>query len=75
VVNATTRYGFGYGSPLFSNKNCGIESSSGACAANTSSIVSSTIGTWWRFYRGPIGYMQVGATLTNLKRETRTKGS
>jgi hypothetical protein len=30
---------------------------------------NSTIGAWWRFYRGPIGYMQVGATLTNLKRE------
>jgi type II secretory pathway pseudopilin PulG len=69
VVNATTRYGFGYGSPLFSNKNCGIEGSTGSCAANTSSIVSGTIGAWWRFYRGPIGYMQVGATLTNLKRE------
>jgi hypothetical protein len=69
VVNPTTSYGFGYGSPLFSNKNCLVESSSGSCAANTSSIISGTLGAWWKFYVGPIGYMQIGATLTNLKRE------
>ncbi len=61
-------YGYGYGSPLFSNAGCETEGS-GACAANTSSIKSGTIGGWWKFYEGRIGNMQLGVTDTYIRRD------
>jgi hypothetical protein len=60
--------GYGYGDPLFSNAGCETEGSS-ACAANTSSIKSGTLGGWWKFYEGRIGNMQLGATDTYIRRE------
>jgi hypothetical protein len=61
-------YGYGYGSPLFDNSGCFAEGGS-ACAANTSRIVSATLGGWWKFYQGWLGYAQVGLTDTWIKRE------
>src|SRR5262249_13733375 len=61
-------YGYGYGSPLFSNAGCGTEGS-GACAANTSSIKSATVGGWWKAYEGQLGNMQIGFTDTYVRRE------
>jgi len=58
AVNGAT-LGYGYGSPLYDNSGCGIELST-VCAANTSRIEQVTIGAWWKYYQGPIGYMQVG---------------
>jgi hypothetical protein len=67
ATNAT--YGFGYGSPLFNDTGCLIESSPGACSANTSSVTSATLGGWWKFYQGAIGNMQLGLQLSHIKRE------
>ncbi|HKT72120.1 MAG TPA: hypothetical protein VJQ47_04470 [Steroidobacteraceae bacterium] len=60
-------YGYGYGSELFSNAGCEIEGAA-ACAANTSSIESGTLGGWWKFYQGELGNMQIGATDTYIRR-------
>ena len=65
---APALYGYGYGSPLFSNAGCETEGSS-ACAANTSSIKSGTLGGWWKFYEGQLGNMQIGLTDTYIRRE------
>jgi hypothetical protein len=72
VVNGVTQ-GFGYGSPLYNNSGCLIEGSAGnLCVANTSKIQQATIGAWWKFYQGPLGYMQVGAQGAYTKREIFT---
>ncbi len=60
--------GYGYGDELFSNVGCETEGSS-ACAANTSSIKSGTLGGWYRFYEGQLGNMQIGATDTYIRRD------
>ncbi len=67
-VSSGKRYGYGYGNPLFDNSGCGKEGAS-ACAANTARIISGTLGGWWKFYRGFLGYAQVGLTDTWIKRE------
>jgi hypothetical protein len=67
-VAAPAIYGYGYGSPLFSNAGCETEGSS-TCAANTSSIKSGTLGGWWKFYEGQLGNMQIGLTDTYIRRE------
>jgi hypothetical protein len=61
-------YGYGYGSPLFSNAGCETEGSS-TCAANTRSINSGTLGGWWKFYQGELGNMQIGLTDTYIRRQ------
>ena len=43
-------YGYGYGDPLAVNSGCETEGV-GTCAANTSQIISGTVGGWWKFYR------------------------
>lgn len=64
-------YGFGYGDPLAVNSGCETEAV-GTCAANTSQIISGTVGGWWKFYSGPLGNAQVGLTDTYIKREIFT---
>jgi hypothetical protein len=72
VVGApSANYGYGYGSDLFNNSGCEVEGSS-LCAANTSSIRSGTVGSWWKFYRGGLGNMQIGFTDTFIRREIFT---
>jgi hypothetical protein len=61
-------YGYGYGNALFDNGGCETEGV-GSCAANTSRIVSGTVGGWWKFYQGWLGNGQVGLTDTWIKRE------
>jgi hypothetical protein len=61
-------YGYGYGNSLFDNSGCGTEGV-GSCAANTSRIVSGTLGGWWKFYQGWLGNGQVGISDTWVKRE------
>lgn len=61
-------YGYGYGDPLFNNTGCETEGAS-ACAANTSSIKSGTLGGWWKFYQGELGNAQIGITDTYIRRE------
>jgi hypothetical protein len=67
VDGAPLTYGYGYGNPLFSNAGCETEGI-GTCTANTSSITSGTVGSWWKFYEGAFGNMQIGATDTYLRR-------
>jgi len=64
-------YGYGYGDPLFNNSGCETEGAS-ACAANTSSIKSGTLGGWWKFYQGELGNAQIGFTDTYIRREIFT---
>ncbi len=67
-LSGSRRYGYGYGNPLFDNSGCEKEGAS-ACAANTARIISATLGGWWKFYQGFLGYAQVGLTDTWIKRE------
>jgi hypothetical protein len=67
VAGAPVTYGYGYGNPLFSNAGCETEGV-GTCTANTSSITSGTLGSWWKFYEGALGNMQLGVTDTYLRR-------
>jgi hypothetical protein len=63
-------YGYGYGDPLAVNTGCETENAGAAvCAANTSQIISGTVGGWWKFYSGPLGNAQVGISDTYIKRE------
>jgi hypothetical protein len=66
VAGKTTPYG--YGNSLFDNSGCETEGA-GICTANTSRIVSGTLGGWWKFYQGWLGNGQVGITDTWIKRE------
>jgi hypothetical protein len=68
--NANGNTFLGYGSPLYDNTNCLVEGTSGKCTAHTSSVTGTTIGGWWKFYKGDIGNFQLGAQLTHVKRET-----
>jgi len=67
VTVGTKTYGYGYGNPLFDNSGCGIEGAA-ACAANTSSISSGTLGGWWKFYQGTLGNAQIGFSDTYIRR-------
>jgi hypothetical protein len=61
--------GEGYGSPLFNNSGCGIETLPGnnttpgllgACTGDTKSLQEGTAGLWYRFYKGSYGTLQLG---------------
>ena len=71
----------GYGSPLFNNTGCGIETlpSSGLtagfnpgglsnCNADTKDIVEGSLGFWYKPYNGPKGKMQFGLQYSYLTR-------
>jgi len=68
VTAAGKTYGYGYGNALLDNSGCETEGT-GSCAANTSRIVSGTVGAWWKFYQGWLGNGQVGIVDTWVKRE------
>ena len=66
----------GYGSQLFNNTGCGIETlpSSGLtagfnpgglanCNADTKDIVEGTLGFWYKPYNGPKGRLQIGTAV------------
>ena len=61
----------GYGSPLFSNAGCGVETLPGttagfnpgalaACNGDARNIIEGTIGFWYKPYNGPKGRLQFG---------------
>ncbi len=70
----------GYGSPLFANYGCSIETLPGAggfspgslanCAGNTRNILEGTAGFWYKFYNGPKGRLQFGSQYSYLVRNT-----
>ena len=68
VTSGGNAYQYGYGDPLLVNTGCETEGV-GTCAANTSQIVSGTVGGWWKWYSGRLGNAQVGLTDTYIKRE------
>lgn len=59
---------YGYGNPGVNNSGC--DTLGGTCQAQTKSISQITIGGWWKFYQGHIGYMQLGLQASHTKRET-----
>jgi hypothetical protein len=64
-----TLKGYGYGNPLYDNAGCGIElAPASTCTANTTGVVQGTVGTWYRFFKGPFGTMQVGAQYSYTRR-------
>ncbi|HXC25384.1 MAG TPA: hypothetical protein VNU46_05665 [Gemmatimonadaceae bacterium] len=74
----STTTGIGYGSPLFSNAGCNIETppsganaigSTGSCTADTRAVYQGAVGTWYRFYKGPAGAMQWGLQYSYTGRE------
>lgn len=62
--------GEGYGSPLFNNSGCGVETLPGNtgftvgglanCNNDASNVMEGTGGFWYRFYKGPKGTLQYG---------------
>jgi type II secretory pathway pseudopilin PulG len=68
VTSGGQSFQYGYGDPLLVNSGCETEGV-GTCAANTSQIVSGTVGAWWKWYSGWLGNAQVGLTDTYVKRE------
>ncbi len=68
VTVAGKVYGYGYGDSSFVNTGCETEAV-GTCAANTSQVLSGTVGGWWKFYQGSLGNAQVGVSDTYVKRE------
>ena len=68
VASGGKNYQYGYGDPLLVNTGCETEGV-GTCSANTSQILSGTVGGWWKWYAGPLGNAQVGVTDTYIKRE------
>ena len=70
----------GYGSPLFANYGCSIETLPGAggfapgalanCAGNTRNLIEGTAGFWYKFYNGPKGRVQMGSQYSYLVRNT-----
>ena len=70
----------GYGSPLFANYGCSIETLPGAggfspgaltnCAGNTRNLIEGTFGFWYKFYNGPKGRLQMGSQFSYIVRDT-----
>jgi len=70
----------GYGSPLFANYGCSIETLPGAggfapgalanCTGNTRNLIEGTTGFWYKFYNGPKGRLQFGSQYSYLVRNT-----
>src|SRR5271157_4430326 len=70
----------GYGSPLFANYGCSIETLPGAngfspgalvnCAGNTRNLIEGTVGFWYKFYNRPKGRVQMGSQFSYIVRDT-----
>ncbi len=66
-----TTYGYGIGD----NSGCNVNfaaSPKGACNGTVSTVREATAGFWWKFYKGPIGYLTVGAQGELVKISTFT---
>ncbi len=71
----------GYGSPLFSNAGCLVETVPAAgngftpgtpanCNGDTRNVIEGTVGFWYKFYNGPKGRLQVGPQYSYIVRNT-----
>jgi hypothetical protein len=72
-TNTAGTTGYGYGSPLYNNSGCLVEGSAASstnCIANTKSIEQGTLGTWWKYYQGQMGNLQLGLQGSYTKRDT-----
>jgi hypothetical protein len=65
-VNAAGQ-GVGYGSPLIDNSGCTMEIGT-PCSAQNQTLWQVQPGFWYRFYRGPLGTVQVGASYSYTHR-------
>jgi hypothetical protein len=72
-----TLTGFGYGSPLASNKGCLTETlptnqntpgAVGGCQGDTKDMIEATLGFWYRFYKGTKGTVQWGPQYSYISR-------
>ncbi|MDR3749566.1 MAG: hypothetical protein P4M04_15705 [Acidobacteriota bacterium] len=71
--------GVGYGSPLFKNTACGVETLPGTggfapgglsnCTGQTRAIIEGTTGFWYKPYNGPKGRLQMGLQYSYLTRD------
>jgi hypothetical protein len=71
-TNAAGTTGYGYGSPLYNNSACLVEGaapSSTNCIGNTKSIEQGTLGTWWKYYQGQMGNLQLGLQGSYTKKD------
>jgi hypothetical protein len=57
--------GYGYGTTLASDADCGIELDS--CSAQTRALDEVTAGAWWRFMHGGYGTLQAGVQYSYVK--------
>jgi hypothetical protein len=57
----------GYGIPTIDLSGCNTEG--GTCAPNTGKVSQATLGGWYKFYRGNIGYLQLGLQASFTKQE------
>ncbi len=65
---AVTAGGYvGYGIPTIDLSGCLKDG--GTCAPNTGKVSQSTVGAWWKFYRGSVGNMQLGFQASFTKQE------
>jgi hypothetical protein len=72
-TNAAGTVGYGYGSPLYNNSGClvaGAAASSSNCIANTKNIEQGSAGTWWKYYQGQMGNLQLGLQGSYTKKDT-----
>jgi hypothetical protein len=70
----------GYGSPIFANFGCAVETLPGAggfapgalanCTGNTRNLLEGTGGFWYKFYNGPKGRLQFGSQFSYIVRNT-----
>lgn len=58
---------YGYGNPRLDDSGCATLG--GTCKAQPKSVTQFTIGGWWKFYRGPVGNMQLGLQASRTKLE------
>ncbi len=62
--------GYGYGSALYSNAGCDIQSNP-VCTANTSGVTEGSVGFWWRFLEGKnVGVFLAGPQYQYIRRAT-----
>ncbi len=77
-IDPVTGKPVGYGSPLFNNSGCYVETAPtggfapgvapSTCTGDTRAVVEGTGGFWYRFYGGPKGRFQFGTQYSYLTR-------
>ena len=73
ILNAAPYGGnFGYGNPHVDTKDCFATPTAvwTSCKADTSNVWQVQLGSWWKFYQGKAGMMELGASYSYLSRNT-----